>query len=529
MIPRGVLILVRVLMVATAFALGAFLGQKLATGEVGQAPVFWPEVGVSLAAALLLLLGQYVLARLQWHLKQNQDRGEQNQYEVTSLSRLVDGLREDRDRIKRELEQLRGEQEISRAAKAHDSLDGFIGTLAAVIARSLAGAQELSIFHLSEEKMVMPRAHYQRYRDIELFIIFSDDGGALLSESMQHEPLPSSRFGIKGVALTSHNTEYHITAALGYTLPDRTRRPVGEVRLKLPRQGINEELSKTDASNRLKAEMSRILIDGTGVTETLKRPMIQRLDSRRRMLELACKLSTETEYFGVIKAGFTTQGVDIDEMCQRWKPLLRDAAKHIASAMHTHGFHMRAIKDGMTGLYNKQYTQEKLLEAFDEARDTGMDLSFIMLDIDKFKNVNDTYGHITGDIIIIGVAKAMAEEARAGDIVFRFGGEEMGFILAGQNARKALTLANRVRKKIEAIEFIGEHQERIHCTVSLGVAHYTDDMTEPQDLLSRSDQALYFSKENGRNQSTAYSAKIVKALAELKSGAEAEVAAETGK
>ncbi|MHC4886594.1 MAG: hypothetical protein ACYTGH_16075, partial [Planctomycetota bacterium] len=194
MAHRGILIALRVLMIAAAFALGAQLGQRLANGG-GQSALSWMEAGIPLAAALLLLVGQYMMARLQWHLLQDRDHGEQNQYEMKSLSQLVEGLRNDRDRIGRELEQLRGEQEISRAAKAHDSLDGFIGTLAAVIARSLAGAQELSIFHLGEEQAVMPRAHYQRYREIELFIIFSDDRGALLAENMRHEPLPSSRFG----------------------------------------------------------------------------------------------------------------------------------------------------------------------------------------------------------------------------------------------------------------------------------------------------------------------------------------------
>jgi len=494
-------------MVLTAFLLAGVVGERI-SAQLPQSLMDHARTWLPMFSALLLLAGQYLLARISWKLRVLEKEREQEHFELQGTQNLIRNLRQGRDRLELELEHLRGEQELSRAAKAHDSLDGFIGNLASVIARSLAGAQELTIFNVDERETALPRAHYQRYRNIELFIIFSNEGGALLAEAMQGEPLPARRFGVKGVSLASHNTEFHITADLGFTLPDKTRRPVGEVCLKLPRPGMDSELNKSEASNRLKAEMARVLIDATGVTEALKRPIMQRLDSRRNLLELACRLSTETEDFGIVKTAFNTHGVDVEQLCQRWKPLLSNAAGHIAAAMQSHGFQMQAIKDGMTGLFNKQYTLERLAEVFAEAAESGMDLSVIMADIDKFKNVNDTYGHITGDVIIIGVADAMAAAARAGDIVFRFGGEELGFLLAGQNARKALTLANRVRKSVEDIEFKGENGESIHCTISLGVAHYTSDMTDPLELLGRADQALYFSKEHGRNQATAYSDKL---------------------
>lgn len=172
--------------------------------------------------------------------------------------------------------------------------------------------------------------------------------------------------------------------------------------------------------------------------------------------------------------------------------------------MRGHGFQMRAIKDGLTGLYNKSYMWEKLEAAFQSACETGMELSVVMVDIDKFKNVNDTYGHQTGDIILKGVAEVMANAARASDFVFRYGGEEMGFILSGQNARKALSMANRVRKKVEEEKHVGEKGDILSVTISLGVSHFSKDLETAEELLSRADQALYHAKENGRNMAVAW-------------------------
>jgi len=179
----------------------------------------------------------------------------------------------------------------------------------------------------------------------------------------------------------------------------------------------------------------------------------------------------------------------------------------VAQALRGHGFQVRAVKDGLTGLYNKSFMWEQLSETFAAARENDADLSLVMVDIDHFKGVNDTYGHPTGDIILKNVAEAMAGAARSSDFVFRYGGEEMGFLLSGQSARKALTLANRVRRKVEALESVGEKGDRIRVTISMGVAHRTQDMESPEDLLSRADEALYYAKEHGRNQAVAWGEK----------------------
>jgi diguanylate cyclase (GGDEF)-like protein len=323
---------------------------------------------------------------------------------------------------------------------------------------------------------------------------------------MQGEPLKSRKFGVRNVEIKEHNTETVVTGELGFTLPNRIRKTVGKVKLNLPKADLDLTTDIEQAKERLKSEILSVHMDNENVEEALTRPLPQRFDTARNILDISCKMGTESEIIGVIKVGFDTDGIDIKERIEIWEPLLASASNHVARALRGQGFQERAIKDGLTGLYNKSYMLDSLQAAFERSIESGEDLSLIMIDIDHFKGVNDTYGHMTGDIILKGVAQLMASAARATDIAFRYGGEEMGFILSGQNARKALTLANRVREKVEKAVFTGEKRETISVTISLGVAHHTKDMKSADELLSRADEALYYSKEHGRNQATAWKA-----------------------
>jgi diguanylate cyclase (GGDEF)-like protein len=469
----------------------------------------WLPTAMRAGAAGLLLLGAFALGRLRRRVRESCEALEADRFELAGLRQYAEGLERDCDLLRAEVERIGPVQALSQAAQAHDTLEGFIGTLARVVAHNLKGAKELTIYRSGDDtpEDLRPLAAYRLEHKAELLLAFTPEGGDLLAEQGGADGVPARRFGVRGVTVELQNTEFHVRADLGFTLPDRSKRSVGDAMLVLPRRHPEEELAKRDATERLKAEVAHVVLEPGLATEAVHHSNPQRYDGRRQRLDLACRLGTENEHFGVVCAGFDVEGVNVEEEARLWQPLLAEAARHIAQALRGHGYHVRAIKDGLTGLYNKSFMWEKLAEAFEEARANGADLSLVMADIDHFKSVNDTYGHPTGDIILKGVAEVLAGTARASDFAFRYGGEEMGFILSGQNARKALTLANRVRKKVEETEHVGTAGEVLSVTLSLGVAHLTPEMESAETLMSRADEALYHSKENGRNMASAWGPK----------------------
>ena len=157
--------------------------------------------------------------------------------------------------------------------------------------------------------------------------------------------------------------------------------------------------------------------------------------------------------------------------------------------------------DGLTGLFNRS-TWEKMLEAeLLRSRRTHHPCSLVMLDIDHFKNINDTYGHPAGDEAIRVLSRAIQFEKRETDVAGRYGGEEFVITLIDTTAENAKVFAERLRKSIEnnIIEWEGIE---IKYTISLGIAELNNKTANHETWIQASDQALYFSKENGRNRTT---------------------------
>src|SRR3989338_4969225 len=128
-------------------------------------------------------------------------------------------------------------------------------------------------------------------------------------------------------------------------------------------------------------------------------------------------------------------------------------------------------------------------------------VSIIFFDIDHFKKVNDTYGHHIGDAVLSKVAETIQESLRAGDTVARWGGEEMVASLLGADARDAVAKANEIREKVTTLTF--PEVPDLHLTISAGVTS-SEKGVSLSELIKRADQALYQSKETGRNNVTAY-------------------------
>jgi diguanylate cyclase (GGDEF)-like protein len=156
-----------------------------------------------------------------------------------------------------------------------------------------------------------------------------------------------------------------------------------------------------------------------------------------------------------------------------------------------------ATTDGLTGLKNRRTFDQRLEEEFLRARRYGAPLSLLLLDVDKFKQYNDSFGHPAGDEVLIGVGKILADGVRATDIAARYGGEEFALILTGTEAPGAMILAERLRQKIE-----GKEWPNREVTASIGVATFRTEMRSRAEMTAAADAALYASKEAGRNRVT---------------------------
>ena len=158
-----------------------------------------------------------------------------------------------------------------------------------------------------------------------------------------------------------------------------------------------------------------------------------------------------------------------------------------------------AVRDGLTGLYNRRAFGELLLAAIaNEDRRGGGHLGLVMLDLDHFKNLNDTYGHPAGDAALRSVARLLGQHLRKGDQAARYGGEEFVVILPGSDEQRSIGAAERLRSALQKHRFIFEGA-RIPLTASLGVAVWPADGREAEALVSAADHALYAAKQAGRN------------------------------
>ncbi|AOW76748.1 diguanylate cyclase [Colwellia sp. PAMC 20917] len=154
--------------------------------------------------------------------------------------------------------------------------------------------------------------------------------------------------------------------------------------------------------------------------------------------------------------------------------------------------------DGLTQVFNRKHWEECLEKEFSRARRYQHGLALIMFDLDHFKLLNDTYGHLGGDIVLIETAKVISELLRLGDLFGRYGGEEFAIILPNTDIIGALDVAERIRVAISK-NVIKFQEIEINVTASVGVAVITEADTRYEDLISHTDLALYDAKASGRN------------------------------
>ncbi|MDP2927718.1 MAG: GGDEF domain-containing protein [Candidatus Omnitrophota bacterium] len=156
------------------------------------------------------------------------------------------------------------------------------------------------------------------------------------------------------------------------------------------------------------------------------------------------------------------------------------------------------ITDVLTSVYCRRYFLERFSEELKRSKKNKLCLTFLMIDIDNFKQFNDRYGHLVGDAILRQVSKTISLAVRQIDFIGRYGGEEISVVLAETSNQQANFAAERIRQAI-ALEVIKVYDEELKVTVSIGVSTFPDNALNMQNLIEMADQALYLAKETGKN------------------------------
>jgi diguanylate cyclase (GGDEF)-like protein len=160
----------------------------------------------------------------------------------------------------------------------------------------------------------------------------------------------------------------------------------------------------------------------------------------------------------------------------------------------------QSISDPLTGLHNRRYLEETLPRELSRAQREERSLALVLIDVDHFKRINDTFGHDVGDEVLKAIAELLRAQTRAGDVTSRMGGEEMLVVLPGANLEQATSKAEALRVRIAELELRARQQPIGAVTASFGVAVFPRHGHGMDELLKKADQALYAAKHAGRNQ-----------------------------
>lgn len=182
---------------------------------------------------------------------------------------------------------------------------------------------------------------------------------------------------------------------------------------------------------------------------------------------------------------------------------MRGVAREKQQVQALESLSKQATRDALTGLFNRRHLDKSLRNELSHARQAGTTVGILMLDVDHFKKINDRYGHKAGDLVLQALARLLKKSVRAADIVCRYGGEEFVIILPGVSLSTLSRSAEEIRAKCQAMRVTYLDQE-IQATISLGAVLYPQHGAHAEELIVHADQALYRSKEQGRNRMTIY-------------------------
>jgi two-component system cell cycle response regulator len=195
---------------------------------------------------------------------------------------------------------------------------------------------------------------------------------------------------------------------------------------------------------------------------------------------------------------FVFKPVRFEELHLRLKRVLRERQLSRERALMLDELHNLAITDGLTQLYNSRYFYKQLDQEISRVFRYDRPLSILLLDIDHFKNFNDTYGHMEGDKVLVMISRKILSCLRKNDSAYRYGGEEFTVLLPETDSGDALLVAERIRETIEKQKLCPAPDTETNRTISIGVTQYTKG-ERVSAFVERADRAMYQSKQKGRN------------------------------
>jgi two-component system cell cycle response regulator len=195
---------------------------------------------------------------------------------------------------------------------------------------------------------------------------------------------------------------------------------------------------------------------------------------------------------------FIFKPVRFEEVLLRLKRVIRERQLTKERVQILEKLEKLAITDGLTKLYNLRHFYNQLEVEVDRSNRYGHSLGLLLLDIDRFKDYNDSHGHLEGDKVLIKLSQIIRSCLRTMDSAFRYGGEEFTIILPETGGGEAKTVAQRIRKAVETEKFFPEPNKPYQVTISIGVTEYRQK-EKLASFVKRADKAMYLSKLDGRN------------------------------
>jgi diguanylate cyclase (GGDEF)-like protein len=258
-----------------------------------------------------------------------------------------------------------------------------------------------------------------------------------------------------------------------------------------------EEALKILHSNAFEVVVTDIILpglDGLALTDKIKK-------EHRADVIVMTGYSTEYSYEEAIQKGasdFVFKPVRLEELLLRLKRVLNERNLNLERIQMLEKLKKLSITDGLTQLFNSRHFYNQLKGEIERSNRYGHQLSLLLLDIDNFKEFNDTHGHLEGDKILARLGRIIKFCLRNMDSAYRYGGEEFTIILPGTYGEEAITVAERLRNAVSKEDFSDGKIESLNITISIGVAQYDLD-EEIATFVQRADQAMYKSKQSGRN------------------------------
>ena len=244
------------------------------------------------------------------------------------------------------------------------------------------------------------------------------------------------------------------------------------------------------------------------ITNTKEDRRFSETDYKSTCSLIVVPIEIENNYWGAIK-GYSTDPKELfDDYDLRLLSILASLIGLILNnAMMFKKVESLAITDGLTGLYTRTHFIERLQEEIERAKTTAVPITIAIIDIDYFKKVNDTYGHLAGDTFLKQLSNILRRRFRTVDVLSRYGGEEFAVLMCYTNINEGYKILEQVRKMVEEEKFFMPIESyrpiQIKKTISIGIAQLTTEQT-PDEIIKKADDALYTAKNNGRNQTCIY-------------------------